>query len=66
MKNAFFWDVAPCTSCFNRPAHASSLLEDFSDLNIEAIRSSETSFKQDLHGVTSQMTTYFNTIFACI
>jgi hypothetical protein len=40
MKNAIFWDVAPCSSCVNHlqlPAHA-----DFSTLKMEAIRSSET------------------------
>jgi hypothetical protein len=43
MKNAVFWDVAPCRSCVNRPAHAGSSLADFTTLNMEAIRSSETS-----------------------
>jgi hypothetical protein len=56
MKNAVFWDVAPCGSCVNRrfggmyrrlnlqpPAHAGSSLADFSTLKMEAIRSSETS-----------------------
>jgi hypothetical protein len=35
MKNAVFWDVAPCRS--------GSSLADFSALKMEAIRSSETS-----------------------
>jgi hypothetical protein len=43
MKNAVSWDVAPCSSCVNRPAHADSSLADFSTLKMEAIRSSETS-----------------------
>jgi hypothetical protein len=48
MKNAVFWDVAPCKSCEMSssvlpPAHAGSLLADFSTLKMEAIRSSETS-----------------------
>jgi hypothetical protein len=47
MKNAVFWDVAPCRCCVNRlslqpPAHAGSSLADFSTLKMEAIRSSET------------------------
>jgi hypothetical protein len=53
MKNAVFWDVEPCRSCVNRhfggtyhlhlqpPAHAGSLLADFSTLKMGAIRSSE-------------------------
>jgi hypothetical protein len=55
MKNAVFWDVAPCRSSVTRrfgrtyrlhlqpPAHAGSSLADFSTLKMEAIRSSETS-----------------------
>jgi hypothetical protein len=47
MKNAVFWDVAPCGSCVNRrlqpQIHAGSSLADFSTLKMEAIRSSETS-----------------------
>jgi hypothetical protein len=58
MKNAVFWDVAPCRSCeMNRrfggtraksqreqvAAHAGSSLTDFSTLKMEAMRSSETS-----------------------
>jgi hypothetical protein len=54
MKNAVFWDVAPCRSCVNRrfggtysslqpPAHAISSDADFSTLKMEAIRSSKTS-----------------------
>jgi hypothetical protein len=55
MKNAIFWDVAPHRSCVNLqfggmyrlhlqpPAHAGSLLVDFSTLKMEAICSSETS-----------------------
>jgi hypothetical protein len=55
MKNAVFWDVAPCTSCVNRrfgrmyrlhlqpPAHAGFSLGDFSTLKMEALRFSETS-----------------------
>jgi hypothetical protein len=59
MKNAVFWDVAPCRSCVNRrfrlqgvfdwwfslqpPAHAGSTLTDFSTMKMEAIHSSETS-----------------------
>jgi hypothetical protein len=55
MKNAVFWDVAPCRSSVNRrfgwtyrlhlqpPAHAGSSLADFSTLKMKAIRSSETS-----------------------
>jgi hypothetical protein len=53
MKNAVFWDVAPYRYYLNRrfggtyqlqpPAHAGSSLADFSTLNIEAIRSPETS-----------------------
>jgi hypothetical protein len=39
MKNAVFWDLAPCRSCVN----AGSSLADFSTLKIEEIRSSETS-----------------------
>jgi hypothetical protein len=53
MKNAVFWDAAPCRSCVNRrfgdcilqpPAHAGSLPADFYTMKMEAIRSSETSF----------------------
>jgi hypothetical protein len=43
MKNAVFWDVAPCKSCLQQPAHAGSSLADFSILKMKAIRSSETS-----------------------
>jgi hypothetical protein len=65
MKNAVFWDVAPCRYCVNRRfggtyclllqgiseepvwaggwAHAGSSFANFSTLNMEAIRSSETS-----------------------
>jgi hypothetical protein len=46
MKNAVFWDVAPCRSCVSRrsqpPAHAGSSPADFSALKVEAICSSET------------------------
>jgi hypothetical protein len=55
MKNALYWDVASCRSCVNRrfrgtyrlslqpPAHSGCSLADFSTLQMEAIRSSETS-----------------------
>jgi hypothetical protein len=54
MKNAVFWDVAPCRFCVNRRfggmycslhprAHAGSSLVDFSTLKMQAICSSETS-----------------------
>jgi hypothetical protein len=52
LKNAVFWDVAPCSLCVNRcfggtwlqpPAHVGSSLVDSPTLNMEAIRSSETS-----------------------
>jgi hypothetical protein len=44
MKNAVFWNVAPCRSCeMLLPAHVGSSLADFSTLKMEAIRSSETS-----------------------
>jgi hypothetical protein len=53
MKNAVFWDVAPCRTCVNRqtdvyyslqsPAHAGASLADFSTLKMEEICSSETS-----------------------
>jgi hypothetical protein len=42
MKNAVFWDVAPCSSCVNR-SFAGSFRADFSTLKMEAIGSSETS-----------------------
>jgi hypothetical protein len=41
------------------PAHAGFSLADFSALKMEAIRSSETSFTQDLHGATSKMMAFF-------
>jgi hypothetical protein len=51
MKNAVFWDVAPCRYCVNRrfrgtyrlllPVHAGSSLADFSTLKMEALHSSE-------------------------
>jgi hypothetical protein len=41
MKNAVFWGVAPCR--LQLPAHAGSSIADFSNLKMEAIRSSETS-----------------------
>jgi hypothetical protein len=76
MKNAVFWDVAPCRSFVNRrfggtwlqpPAHAGSSLTDFSTLKMEAIYSSETSVHtwsiQDLHGATSQTTAFFIYLF---
>jgi hypothetical protein len=70
MKNAVFWDVEPRRSCVNRgfgemylglqpPAHAGSSLANFSNLKMEVIRSCETSFAQDIHGTTSQMTAFF-------
>jgi hypothetical protein len=61
LKNAVFWDMAPCRFCVNRrfggtyrdrgssmsrmqpPAQAGSSIADFSTLEMEAIRSSETS-----------------------
>jgi hypothetical protein len=55
LKNAVFWDVAPCRSCVNRRFGGTyrlqieatcsrwSSLTDFSSLKMEAIRSSETS-----------------------
>jgi hypothetical protein len=52
MKNAVFWDVAPCRYCVNRRfgERISSIFriekfasEDFSTLKMEAIRSHETS-----------------------
>jgi hypothetical protein len=63
MKNAVFWDVAPCSSCVNRrfggtyrivcslqpPAYAGSSLADFFTLKMEAICSSETS----VHTITT-------------
>jgi hypothetical protein len=49
MKNAVFWDVAPCRSCVNRPAHAGSSLADFSTPKMEAIHSSETSVHTRRH-----------------
>jgi hypothetical protein len=44
MKNAVFWDVAPCSS-LQLPAHAGHRSWIFS-LKMEAIRSSETSVKK--------------------
>jgi hypothetical protein len=41
------------------PAHAGFSRSDFSTLKMEAIRSSETSVKQDLYGATSQNTAFF-------
>jgi hypothetical protein len=41
MKNAVFWDVAPCR--LQLRAHAGSSLPDFSTQKIEALCSSETS-----------------------
>jgi hypothetical protein len=43
MKNAVFWDVAPCISRLQPPAYAGPSLADFVTLKMEAIRSSETS-----------------------
>jgi hypothetical protein len=50
MKNAVFWDVAPCRSSVNRRFGGTchlhiqcSSLADFSTLKMEATRSSETS-----------------------
>jgi hypothetical protein len=51
-KNVVLWDLQP-------PVHAGSSLADFSTLKMEAIRSFETSFTQDLHSVTSQKTAFF-------
>jgi hypothetical protein len=41
MKNAVFWDVAPCS--LQPPAQADFSLADFSTLKMEAMRFSETS-----------------------
>jgi hypothetical protein len=60
MKNAVFWDMAPCSPFVNRrfggtyrlhlqsepPAHAGTSLADFSTLKMETIRSSESSVHQ--------------------
>jgi hypothetical protein len=45
MKNSFFWDVAPCRFCVNRYFGGTYRvhLQDLSTLNLEEIRSSETS-----------------------
>jgi hypothetical protein len=42
MKNAVFWDVAPCRSSGQKNTRARNLA-DFSTLEMEAIRSSESS-----------------------
>jgi hypothetical protein len=43
LKNAVFWDVAPCGCSLQTPAYAGSSFSDFSTLKMEGIRSSETS-----------------------
>jgi hypothetical protein len=58
MKNAVFWDVAPCRSCVNRhfrgtyrlhfqgrKIHERGFLTDFSTLKMETIHSSKTSVR---------------------
>jgi hypothetical protein len=59
MKNAVFWDVAPCRSCVNRrfggtyrqvpSAHAGSSFADFSTLKMEATRSSDSSVNNKIY-----------------
>jgi hypothetical protein len=51
---AVFWDVMPCGSLKNQRARNSS-----STLMMEGIRSFETRFLQEQHGVTSQKTAFF-------
>jgi hypothetical protein len=43
MKNAVFWDVAPCRSCVNRRFGGTFRLHLQGTLKMEEIRSSETS-----------------------
>jgi hypothetical protein len=47
MKNAVFWDVAPCRSCVDRRF-------------FEKQQPPKRRFIQDLHGATPQKTTFFN------
>jgi hypothetical protein len=61
MKNAVFWDVAPCRSCVNRRFGGTYRLR----LHGRKIRERGTRyvppkrrFTQDLHGATSQNTTF--------
>jgi hypothetical protein len=53
LKNAVFWDVAPCS--VQLLAHAGSSLAEFSTLKMEAKRR----FKEELHGATSDKTAFF-------
>jgi hypothetical protein len=60
MKNAVFWDVAPCRSCsLQPPAHAGSSLTDFSTLKMDTIRFSETSAHIRDTAPPSQKTAFF-------
>jgi hypothetical protein len=53
--NAVFWDVTPCGSCKNKRFLG---IRVASGNMMEAIRSSETRFLQESHGVTSQKTVF--------
>jgi hypothetical protein len=55
MKNAVFWDVAPCRSCVNRRFGGTYLLRLQDRKICEQLRR----FTHDLHGTTSQKTAFF-------
>jgi hypothetical protein len=73
MKNAFFWDVAPCRSCVNlligetyrlhlqgrKIRERGTSVSRWLTLEMEVIHSSETSVHTNLHGATSQKTAFF-------
>jgi hypothetical protein len=64
MKNAVFWDVAPCRSCVKRrlqwPTHALSSLADFIPWRWRWYVPPKRRFTQDLYGATSQKTAFFS------
>jgi hypothetical protein len=58
MKNAVFWDVAPCSSCVNRGIGGTYRL----NLQARKLRERGTSgsrFTQELHDTTSQKKEFF-------
>jgi hypothetical protein len=76
MKNAVFWDVAPCRSCVNRRFWGTSVHSSVCSHLLTLVSRSriflprrwgryvppKRRFTQDLHGATSQKTAFFNGI----
>jgi hypothetical protein len=70
MKNAVFWDLAPCRSCVNRrfggtyrPHLLGRKIRDRGTSVSRWLQAPKRRFIQDLHGATSQKTAFFIIIF---